>query len=142
MTGDNSDLNGESSGNTTPASALLALRSVCPEYVFDALAVRRRRILRRVLDEGRARGLKRLAMNIAVGAGAGSGHEVTDSEWETVYTSLSNQHGPKLASLNIVAFDRDADRVVPAEGFAPVDAALEAVDITLGGAVHAGGIDG
>lgn len=125
-----------------PAAALLPPKSTCPGFVFDALSAERRRIICRVLDEGHTGDLDDLARDIAAVENTAAEQGVTTVDPESVYASLYHQHVPKLASFDVVAFDRDTDRVEPGDQFTTVTAALEAIEGRLGGGVRTEGIDG
>jgi hypothetical protein len=142
MTGDNSTSEGDDLIDGTPVAALRPPTATCPGFVFDALSAERRRILCRVLDEGHTGDLDDLARDIAAVEQAGTDQGVTDAVLEAVYTSLYHQHVPKLASCGVVHFDRDTMTVEPGERFTTVDAALRAVEGTLGSAARIEGIDG
>jgi len=141
MMGDRFDSDRVGSADCSSTVAVLTPQTTCPDFVFDALTEERRRTICRVLDEEGARDLGDLAMDVATAEHTADGG-VTNHEWEAVYTSLYHQQVPKLASLDVVAFEPNSATVAPGERFAAVVAALDAVDTALDGRLASRGIDG
>lgn len=114
------------------SSASLSTEAWRSDFVFDALNHRRRRYVCGLLREEDGRTLEELAMDIAKEERRESDREVTNYEWEKVYAALYHAHIPKLVKLNVVSLDPDTETVSSAGNFAPVSAALAAVERVLG----------
>ncbi|GAA0203684.1 DUF7344 domain-containing protein [Halobaculum roseum] len=143
MTGDRFDSEGESLARKS-AAPLLPQRTGCPDFVFDALNDRRRRVVCRMLAEGGEQNVTALAASVAAAERQLLSHAESVDGCERVYTSLYHQHVPKLASMKVVSFDSDGGTVSPGERFGPVVDALGAVETALdcSDAAERGRIDG
>ncbi|MFC7138123.1 hypothetical protein ACFQRB_19890 [Halobaculum litoreum] len=92
----------------------------------------------RYRERGGGVALEDLAFGVAVAEGEDGREEPTNYEWQKVYAALRHHHVPKLASLRVLAFDPEAERVTRGPRFDAVRDALAAIDDTLdrGGQTH------
>lgn len=95
--------------------------------LLDALADHRRReVLRTVADEGR------VPVDHLVAAVASGGSVGDERDRQDVHVRLRHADLPKLAEADLLAVDRDADRVAVRQWPPLVEAVLRAVDDGLG----------
>ncbi|QZP39490.1 DUF7344 domain-containing protein [Halobaculum magnesiiphilum] len=143
MTGDRFDSEGESLARKS-AAPLVPQRTVCPDFVFEALNDRRRRVVCRMLAEEGDQDVTRLAASVAASERQLASPAESVDRCEQLYTALYHQHVPKLASMKVISFDREEGTVSPGERFGPVVDALGAVETALdcSDAVERGRMDG
>lgn len=86
--------------------------------VFGMLSVRRRRLILRLLDTDRREvDHGRLAERIAARGNGRPVSELSSQERKRDYSSIYQNHLPKLADVNAITYDKDRDLVSPGPNF-------------------------
>jgi predicted transcriptional regulator len=101
--------------------------AVTEEEIFTTLSNQRRRYVVHALDDESSAEIGSLAEQVAAWEYDVEVGELSHDERKRVYTSLQQNHLPKMDDAGVVEFDKDRGTVAPTEAFADVDLYLEVV---------------
>jgi DNA-binding transcriptional ArsR family regulator len=101
--------------------------AVTEEEIFTTLSNQRRRYVVHALDDESEADIGSLAEQVAAWEYDVDVGELSHDERKRVYTSLQQNHLPKMDDAEIVEFDKDRGTVAPTRAFADVDLYLEVV---------------